>query len=1105
MVEINRDDIIEGPFWPERVQVRFCERVGRKIKIEVVGCTSQKSSELLLRESQLEEIRKVSSATGEQWDFRGHGKEFFLGLEAHRVRLAHQFDPLLAVNVSQVDPLPHQIEAVYHNILRSPRIRFLLADDPGAGKTVMAGLLLKELKYRGLVRRTLIVVPGHLKDQWRREMQERFRENFVVVDRGYMNAAWGSNAWQQVAQVVTSLDFAKQEDVLLSLSETHWDLVIVDEAHKMAAYRYGEKINKTERYRVGEVLSRIAEFLLFLTATPHRGDPENFRLLLNLLVPDLFANESILHESVANRENPILLRRLKEDLKDFKGQPLFPPRHVSTRLYRLNEDEKRLYNAVTQYVGTYFNRARASEKRNVTFALLVLQRRLASSVRAVRRSLERRTQRLKELLRQGDWLAQRADVDEEDLEDAPEQERLTTEDELLQKLTAAETREELEEEIRRLEELIALARSAERNEIETKLNELHQVITAEQIRQTDEKLLIFTESRDTLDYLVEKLRGWGFSVVSLHGGMNLDARIQAESEFRNRAQLMVSTEAGGEGINLQFCSLMVNYDIPWNPNRLEQRMGRIHRYGQTKEVHIYNLVSVDTREGQVFHALFKKLENTRRALGSDRVFDIIGEILPRGNLKDLIVDAISNRRAMQEILHTIEAVPNDELIRKAKEATQEMLATRHIDLTRVLGEDRRAREHRLVPEYIEQFFSRACEWLQISLEQRRGKLWRVARIPHEIKNVSHDFENRFGKVFPEYQKIAFDKEQSRKLGAEFVAPGHPLLEAVVDRLLTTTQQTLHRGAVFADPEGRRDGWLWFFEVEIRDGNDQCALRKLVTIFQPHDGSSFQEVNSSILWDMKPLEGVPLQDGRPSQGQIEEFICDDIIDRLQQEIQSDRNRIGAIKRKYGMQSLQGRIADSQQKLMDYERRREQGQPIAEVEIHNEKRRRDELIARKEELEREIMRETTLVARMPRLLAVARIIPLASPSPEMGSDPAIEKIGMQIAMEYERAQGRNPEDVSPQYLGYDIRSIGSAGEVRYIEVKARANSGRVVLTPNEWNMAKQLREEYWLYVVENAAGTPQLNLIANPAANLMPQEESKIVRYWVDNWKEAATPA
>ncbi|MCS7237821.1 MAG: DEAD/DEAH box helicase [Thermoguttaceae bacterium] len=294
--------ILEGELWPERVRVLSVERIGDCLRIQVVGVDSGTYRDVILSPEQL---TCVSAVPVSRRTFTGNGEAFFLGLEAHRVEAAHRFDPLLAVSVCQVDPLPHQIDAVYYHILRRPRIRFLLADDPGAGKTIMAGLLLKELKYRGLVHRTLVVVPGHLRDQWRREMKERFGEHFELVDRDRMRASWGRNVWQEIPQILTSMEFAKQGDVLAAIRDSTWDLIIVDEAHKMAAYRYGEKTSKTERYKLGEVLSRSSRFFLLLTATPHRGDPENFRLFLDLLEPGMFADAHMLEQSLTRGENPL--------------------------------------------------------------------------------------------------------------------------------------------------------------------------------------------------------------------------------------------------------------------------------------------------------------------------------------------------------------------------------------------------------------------------------------------------------------------------------------------------------------------------------------------------------------------------------------------------------------------------------------------------------------------------------------------------------------------------------------------------------------------------------------------------------------------------------
>jgi superfamily II DNA or RNA helicase len=1096
---LQRGALLEGDYWPEPVRILAVEHLGTRVRIEAVGVKSSQFYPCILSAAELEHVRVVDEAVR---DFGGRGEAFFLAMEAQRIRYAHQFDPLFAVSIAQVDPLPHQIEAVYHYILRSPRIRFLLADDPGAGKTIMTGLLLKELKYRGLVRRTLIVVPGHLKDQWLREMKERFGETFTVVDRNVINATWGRNVWQEQPQVITSMDFAKQDDVMATLSEVHWDLAVVDEAHKMAAYRYGEKTTRTERYRLGELLSRTSSFLLFLTATPHRGDPENFRLFLDLLQPGFFANSDLLNESVKNTDNPLFLRRLKEDLKDFDGRPLFPPRRVVTKTYRLSDDEKKLYNAVTEYVEKSYNKALAAEKRNVAFALLILQRRLASSLRAVRRSLERRKERLEELLMLGKWLAERGTIDEEELEDAPEAERLKREEELVERLTAAETREELQTEINTLAELIRLARDAERHELETKLTELRKVMEDEQIQQTQEKLLIFTESRETLEYLAEKLKGWGYSVATLHGGMNLDDRIRAEHEFRERAQVMVSTEAGGEGINLQFCSLMVNYDIPWNPNRLEQRMGRIHRYGQQKEVHIYNLVAADTREGKVLEALFRKLERIRNALGSDRVFDIIGEVIPGRSLKELIVEAIANRRTLEDIVAEIEAMSDEEAVRKAREAVLEGLATRHIDLQRVLGEERRAREHRLVPEYIERFFERTCQFLHIPLERRRDGLWRVPNVPYEIRNVPQDFRHRFGEVFREYSKLAFDKATARRQDAVFIAPGHSLLEAVIERLLTECADDVRQGAVFVDPDGRLDGWLLFLEGEVRDGTNQIAGKQIFALYRSASGD-IRLINPSVLWDLMPYATQQKIESQVPENDVIAYAVEYVLEPYRAELLKERERMATIKRKYGLRSLEQMILESGAKLLEYETRRAKGENLPEVELLNERRRKEELEMRKQALEEEIRRETSLLPSTPKILGVARVFPHPAADQSMRSDAEIEAIGMQVALQYEREHGRNPEDVSAHNLGYDIRSTSPSGEVRYIEVKARATTGAIVLTPNEWLMAQRFGEEYWLYIVEHAASNPQLHTIQNPAAKLHAQQVVETVRYVITDWSSQNT--
>jgi superfamily II DNA or RNA helicase len=1109
--EIKPGMTLEGPFWPGPVQVVSFRSYGDSFELGIVESKTSKYSKQMLSRADLAKI-KISELT--ERTFRGDPERFFLAVESYRIRFAYQFDPLYAVNVSQINPLPHQIEAVYHYIIPQSRIRFLLADDPGAGKTVMAGLVLRELKQRGLVDNTLIVVPGQLTFQWKRELREKFTETFNTIDRAVMEASWGQNVWQETAQAITSMDFAKQEDVLRGLSEVHWNLVIIDEAHKMAAYQYGEKIKKVQRYKLGEVLSRNSDFLLLLTATPHRGDPDNFRLFLDLLEPGFFANTEMLNESVRNKDNPLFLRRLKEDLTDFDKTPLFPPRKVETLKCRLSDKELNLYNQVTEYFERYYKKAVDNQKRNVAFALIILQRRLASSVRACRITLERRKEKLQELVEQGMILQESRrsennhafDEFEDELEDEDEQDRWKKEDEMVAKLTSAQTITELQEEIAKLDELTRLAKDVERQETETKLTRLKEVIESDALRDGS-KLLIFTESKDTLEYLVQKIREWKYTVTYIHGGLGNDRRIAAEQEFRNAAQIMVSTEAGGEGINLQFCHLMVNYDIPWNPNRLEQRMGRVHRYGQRYEVHIYNLIATQTREGKILEKLFQKLDNIRDSLGSDRVFDVIGDLLPGKSLKDLIVDALSNERTMDEILKDFDRTPDQELIRRVKEATMEGLATRNIDFTRILGEERIAKENRLVPEYIERFFMLAAKKLEIPYDRRTDGFYRISTVPYELRRNSLDFKIKYGEVGKQYEKFGFEKSMTFKESAEFFAPGHPMLESVVESILEKYRRDLELGSTFADPSGVYNGVVWFIEGQINDGTNMPAGKRIFCVYESFSGE-LRQISSSLLWDLKPisLEVEPdlLSFGK-SEDKVKRFSLEKVLPFYLQEIQTKRDHDAGIKRKYGVRSLSLQILESEEKLLRYEEQRHKGVNVPEASSVNEQRKKEDLLRKKSNLEREIEAETHLLPSSPKILGAVIVIPQQAHEESMERDPEIERMGMLTAIKFEELSGRLPEDVSSQNLGFDIRSKIGEANYRYIEVKARAKTGNIALTPNEWLMANRLRDQFWIYIVENAGSNPTLWILNNPADKIKPDQRVEIVRYIVNDWKDVSAKA
>lgn len=1105
MKTIKQGNIISGPNWHEPIVVNLIEEIGDFIHIVGATKTSGLHIDQLIPKEEFQKIiidDKKTSFSEEAW-------KVFLGIETVRYRFASMYDPLLAMNTSKVDPLPHQIEAVYGYILKLPRIRFLIADDPGAGKTIMAGLIIKELKLRQLVKRILIVTPGHLKDQWRRELADRFEESFDVIDRWRMDSLYRANVWLKESHIITSMDFAKRDDVLPTIASAHFDLIIVDEAHKMSAYRYGEKIDKSDRYRLGEVLSEIANHLLFLTATPHKGDPENFRLFLDLLERGFFASDEMVQKSIKDKDNPLFIRRIKEDMKDFDGKPLFLPRQVKTILFNLGANspaEKELYNELSRYVHTQYNKALGQDKkRNIAFALIILQRRLASSTYALLRSLERRKKRLEDLLK--DTInrnrATEAVIDYDVVEDMSEQERWK-EEELWETLSVAENREELEKEIKTIENLIGLASNIIQKETEIKLKELKKALQ-ELISKYDEmknrKILIFTESRDTLEYLEKKIEEWGFSTNVIHGGMKLQDRINAEAIFKNETEVLVATEAAGEGINLQFCNLMINYDIPWNPNRLEQRMGRIHRYGQNREVYISNLVAEDTREGRVLNSLFKKLDEIRNAMGSDKVFDVMGEVLYNTNLSQLLMEAAASARDIDEILKEIENVTVDEAyMSKVKENLGETLAMRYIDYTRIKEMAQQAREYRLIPEYTESYFKKAFLKTSGKFKERKDGFLSIDSIALDIRKIAEEenFKKDFGLILKRYPKITFDKEIAFKTpDAEFVSFGHPLFEAMLLWVESNLMDSLINGATFFDPDKRLDGYILFYEGEIKDGTGAAAGKRLFSFYD--NGNEVVSISPAIIWDIVEGEG---SEGKGADIEsLKNRASIKAISKLQEykaELLKERSRQSEIKEKYGIKSLEYLILKLDGELISLLSRKETGENV-DLVIRNKEERKAEYEKALKDLTMQIQKEKSLTMTMPRFIGIIRVKPSEKINRAMQSDAEIEAIGMEIAMKYESDNGRTPEDVSSQNLGFDIRSTDKDGAARYIEVKARAEIGDIALTQNEWFKAHRFKDDYYLYVVFNASKSPQLFVIQNPSENLDAHEKVEIVRYIIGSDK------
>lgn len=1127
---LEEGKVISGSFWDEPVRISSIVSLAPgRIRIEGEGTkTSQHYKPILTSE----DLSKIQVKAPSQ-NLKGGPEKLYLRLLAEQIRMSYGFDPFFGLTVSKVDPVPHQLEAVYDYILKKPRINFLLADDAGAGKTIMGGLTIEELKYRGLADDVLIVTPKYLSYQWKRELKEKFNEEFITVDRPVLRSYPTENAWREINRGIVSVDLAKREDVRQSLSDVRWDLVIVDEAHKLAAYKRAKnKIERTERFKLGRILEENTNNLLLLSATPHKGDVYHFFLLLSLLDRDIFdpkivqrnilsppeMNEKI-SQAIRNENNPIFLRRLKEDMKKLDGSPLFPPRKFITLKYEIEGKEKKLYDAVTNYVERYYRKATRQNRTNVAFALIILQRRFASSIHAGRKSLERRLEGIKETLERGVFEEEEAllpeGVDsiekfEEELEDLPEKERWKIEEKMARaaergQLTSAENREELKLEKEKLEQLVELARKVENTTEERKLKELWKVLEREDLIQTGNKLLVFTEAKDTLFYLRDKFKQKGYNTTTIHGDKSTDERREAEKDFKEGdAQIMIATEAAREGINLQkSCWLMVNYDIPWNPNRLEQRLGRIHRYGQDKTVHAYNLVAKNTREGRVLSVVLDKLEKIRNALGTDKVFDVIGNLFEGKSLETLISRAIAENRPA-DVYDRLGDVDED-AAEKIKEYTKESLAKKHINLSHIADLLRKNKEEKLPPEYIEEFFVRAFTRFDGRIEKRSDDLWYVKYVPAKIRDVSKEnsFQKRYGNVKERYGLIAFDRETAQEEDVDFITPGHPLLEAVIELIHKKFYSDLKQGSIFYDPDGKYDGIIWFFKSSFKDGMNEVVDESVIPVYQPLDGDP-RPVNLNLVWDLVP--GDEEKDVEKYEEILEkkEDALNLVFDRLDEErekITERREEEANIKKSYAEKTLKSLITEADGKIMEYQKKKEKEGEDMELKIREEQKRKEQLKSRLDGVIKEAELKSSITYENPNLLTSIVVKPHPAPTTEgMRRDEEVEEVAMKKSMEYERENGRNPKDVSEQNLGYDIKSTEN-GEVRYIEVKGRAQTGELSLSTNEWVKANRLGEEFWLYIVTDAKQDPRLHKIQDPASQLKPNQK---VRYIVPekNWQEHA---
>ena len=1062
--------------------------------------------------------------------YDGDGRLLRLGLQAWSLGIAYEFDPYFGLSISRVDPLPHQLEAVYEYLLKLPSVRFLLADDAGAGKTIMAGLLVRELKLRGLVERVLVVCPANLAFQWQRELKEKFDEKFLVLKGGNIREQFGVNQWLEQKQVITSLDLAKRDEILPGLRQVHWDMVIVDEAHHMS---WSPPTGKTARYALGELLRDSADHMLLLTATPHKGDPQNFTLFLQLLDRDAYADVKSIREAMNRQRAPFYLRRTKEAMvyfperqKDGKWvtQPVFTKRIPHTAGFNIDGPEFELYQKVTRFVKRQSARAAAQgddpRARVVGFLMSLYQRRLASSTHAMLRSLENRARRLEDGLEQAHELVRKAPPTLPDLEDLEELEEAERErlEAILDAITLTGNAEQVREEVAELRQLAGEAKVVEESASEAKLNYLKGIMQEQGFfDHPDRRLLIFTEFKDTLNYLMDRLKAWGFRVGCIHGGMNSGSRdepgsrLHTEQQFREGViQVLVATEAAGEGINLQCCHILFNYDIPWNPNRLEQRMGRIHRYGQRHDCLIFNFVAANTIEGRVLARLLYKLQEIRDALDDDTVFNVVGEVLPAAHVERVLRDYYAGKLGDADLEERLLKDVDEGHFRTICQTALEGLASRKLNLNMLIERRARAQERRVVPETIARFIKECAEDTTLALKpiKNLAHAFEPGRTPTNLKKYEHAPDWKLPALSARYPRLSADRDTAERNNLEWVTPGHPLFEALRRHSLDLGQDAFARGACFHSLEHEAPARLDFYRARIVDGLGHVIHERLFTIeLTDKDAPCLRE--PGILGNLSPVPASadnadgPVAD-LPSVARLPEetaWLNEHGVAPFLDEVRTER--LAEVERiaDHVELSLTAVLQRADEEIGRASDDVKKGVIGAEGRLTQAEARHDEVLARRKRRRDELKRQQAMTPQgVERLTSV-----LILPHPERESsqvqglrpNPETEMTAMRVVIEYEETQGRQVDDVHEKNLGYDVTSLDlTSGELRLIEIKGlAAATGNILLTPNERRVAEDRRDCYWLYVVTNCGTAPELREPIRDPARFPWHEVTKVQHYYL----------
>ena len=1127
----------------------------------------------------IDDLAGLAAVSERRWSFDADGAMFRLASEARRMRQAHLADPFAAVDTSNIDPYPHQIDAVYNRLLAQRPLRFLLADDPGAGKTIMSGLLIRELVLRGDVARCLIVAPGSLVEQWQDELWEKFGLSFDLMSRAAVEASRTGNPFTEKNLLIARVDqLSRSEEMMAKVQASDWDLVIVDEAHKMSAHRYGDELRRTKRFVLGETLRECTRHLLLLTATPHNGKNEDFLAFMTLIDPERFAGrlrggsgggsgaETDGDGPAMPDVSDVMRRLVKENLRTFEGKRLFPQRHAHSLNFELSEPEAELYKAVTDYVRNGMNRAARMREEGdksrgiiVGFALAGLQRRLASSPAAIYHSLRRRRDRLDDQAAELRRLAASgtpvpvidlpkgvkiADLEDFDFDDYDDSEREDLEDIVIDAATAAGTAEELVAEVEELKELVKLADGVRRSGVDAKWLQLRGLLRSDRFAtgafsdssdsgldlsagsDSARKLIVFSEHKDTLDYVAERIEselGRPEAVVRIHGGIKRHDRRSIQDRFRvdPTARVLVATDAAGEGVNLQAANMVVNYDLPWNPNRIEQRFGRVHRIGQHRPCHLWNLVAFETREGKVFDRLFAKIEEQRGVYG-DQVYDVLGDAQINLSLRDLLMRAIASDEDPAHV-EWMDEVIDDDIGRQMQGVLDERALVAGLADPAANDKIRRdmeiARARRLQPWFVESFFTESLRLYSGRIAGREHGRFEITRVPALVRAHA---EADLGPVHDRYERVTFDKAhiQPNRAGdsppgasvrADLISPGTPLLAAVVNKVMVDFGSTLRRGAVLVDENDPSTDprLLVYLDHTITDGREVHGTRQVVSR-RFHYVEIDRAGNVGDPGDEPYLNYAPLT-------QDQQTLLDGQLDlEWADRTAEDTARSWAIEHLAGIHFdevaaiTHTRVAKVwnavrerlESEIRYWDRRTEEikAQEIAgkkpRLNSGRARARADELQARLARRRLELTQEDDLHNSPPTIVAAAVVVPQGLLDELAGRtivsvDPAkkaeTDRRAVAAVMEAEQKLGRVPEEQAHGNPGYDVLSTDPAtGACYFIEVKGHLpQTEQISVSRRQVGQSHNNRERWRLAVVsvpEDPDAEPEVHYLVEPFKNV-----------------------